>query len=133
MDRNNDLRSPHTTGGPARPATAAARPTGTVGRAAGVASPPLPAGRGGSILQGDPLLAIAFLLSVAIHALALSIGFTMDLGPRPRELDRGLVDEEVVRADRFEDLRRLRRAIQIEAGDVVGVDRLDEQADARRL
>ncbi|AYH45376.1 energy transducer TonB [Azoarcus sp. DN11] len=42
------------------------------------------------LLQGDPLLTIAFLVSLAIHALALSIGFTMDLGPRPREPDRGL-------------------------------------------
>ena len=83
MDRNNDLRTPHKTG-------SAARPTAAVGRAAGVAAPPLPARRGSGILQGDPLLAIAFLLSVAIHALALSIGFTMDIGPRPRELDRGL-------------------------------------------
>ncbi|MCC4115404.1 TonB family protein [Aromatoleum toluclasticum] len=51
---------------------------------------PLPAGRASGVLQGDILLAIAFLLSVAIHALVLSVGFSMDRGPRPRELDRGL-------------------------------------------
>lgn len=73
MARNQDLRSPHVNGAPERtaPATRASA-------------------RGSGILQGDPLLAIAFLLSLAIHALALSVGFTMDGGPRPRELDRGL-------------------------------------------
>lgn len=115
MDRNNDLRTPHATGSPARPATTTARPAGAVGRAAGVAAPPLLARRGVSILQGDPLLAIAFLLSVAIHALALSIGFTMDLGPRPRELDRGL---EVV-------LVNARHARAPEKADVLAQGNLD--------
>ena len=37
---------------------------------------------------------------------------------------------EVVRADLLDDVERLRRAVQVEAGDVVGVDRLDQQAEA---
>ncbi|WP_425483968.1 energy transducer TonB [Aromatoleum toluvorans] len=58
-------------------------PTGTPSRSPAT-------GRRATLLQGDSLLAVAFLVSLAIHALALSIGFTMDLGPRPREPDRGL-------------------------------------------
>ena len=39
----------------------------------------------------------------------------------------------VVGADLVEDRQRLRRAAQVEAGDVEGVDRLDQQPDARLL
>src|SRR5574337_1658653 len=65
------------------PASVSARPTAAPVRVPMVS-------RAAAMLQGDPLLAIAFLLSLALHALVLSINFTMHDRSKPRELDRGL-------------------------------------------
>jgi hypothetical protein len=44
-----------------------------------------------------------------------------------------VLQEEIVRADPVDDAERLFGGVQEEAGDVPGVDRFDQQADARRL